>query len=207
MLEFTINQIDHTVNDQTGVAEFARTIHWTVTKVDQSLTASSYGADSIPDTDVMYTQPYGDITEQDTLDALNRILDTDALESQLDAQLEIQQAPQTASGKPWVDNFPSWVTGVAYVPKDVVAYNGESYEVIQGHTSSAEWPPSITPALFKVHVPGDAPPQPWIQPVGSEDAYRLDDQVTHNGNLWTSIHDANTWEPGVSQWTDEGAYP
>ena len=43
-------------------------------------------------------------------------------------------------------------------------------------------------------------PQPWVQPLGSEDAYALGDRVTHNGQTWESTHAANVWEPGVFGW-------
>lgn len=50
-------------------------------------------------------------------------------------------------------------------------------------------------------------PPAWIQPSGSQDAYPLTDvhgnptQVTHNGAAWRNDVDGNTWEPGVSGWT------
>lgn len=37
----------------------------------------------------------------------------------------------------------------------------------------------------------------WIQPIGSHDAYRTDDKVTHAGRRWRSAIDANVWEPGT----------
>jgi hypothetical protein len=51
-------------------------------------------------------------------------------------------------------------------------------------------------------------PPAWIQPSGAQDAYPLTDvrgdpaRVTHNGATWENTMDANTWEPGVSGWTE-----
>lgn len=42
----------------------------------------------------------------------------------------------------------------------------------------------------------------WVQPTGAHDAYALGAQVSHNGKHWTSDIDANTYEPGVSSWTE-----
>ena len=44
-------------------------------------------------------------------------------------------------------------------------------------------------------------PQPWVQPTGAHDAYKLNEQVTHKGQTWTNTgSDANAWEPGVFGW-------
>ena len=52
----------------------------------------------------------------------------------------------------------------------------------------------------------DTPPN-WIQPVGSEDAYRTGERVTHNGTTWHTLRDFNTREPGTfdAGWIDENA--
>lgn len=47
----------------------------------------------------------------------------------------------------------------------------------------------------------------WIQPATAEDAYRLDDRVSHNGEHWISIRDGNVWEPGESGWRLVGPAP
>jgi hypothetical protein len=41
---------------------------------------------------------------------------------------------------------------------------------------------------------------PWVQPLGAEDAYHINDKVTHVGFTWISIIGANVWEPGVYGW-------
>ena len=99
--------------------------------------------------------------------------------------------------------FSVWVPGVELVIGQMVRYEDTLYEVIQDHTTQMDWAPDITPALFKLHRTGI---EPWAQPI-STTAYIVGDQCTHLGNLWTSTHAANVWEPGVAEWTDEGAYP
>jgi len=47
--------------------------------------------------------------------------------------------------------FPDWTPGVAVAPGDVLAWDGTLVEVIQGHTTQADWTPDKVPALFKLH--------------------------------------------------------
>jgi len=41
---------------------------------------------------------------------------------------------------------------------------------------------------------------PWVQPTGAADAYAKDAVVSHSGQAWRSMIDANVWAPGVSGW-------
>ena len=98
-----------------------------------------------------------------------------------------------------VELFPKWQTGVTYVPKDRVRYDGILYECIQEHTSQDDWHPDIVPALWKrVAEPGEIPE--WVQPTGAHDAYGLGDKVRHNGSIWQSTINTNVYEPGVYGW-------
>ena len=57
---------------------------------------------------------------------------------------------------------------------------------------------------------GRADGDPWAQPQGAHDAYRIGAVVTHNGKTWESLTPANVWGPGVSGWrerTPEGGDP
>lgn len=99
---------------------------------------------------------------------------------------------------------PDWKAGVWYSRGHNVQYNGLAYTVIQSHPSQAGWEPPNVPALFfpvPVLYPGENYPR-WRQPFGSEDAYKIDERVTHNGKDWESDINANVFEPGVSQWTE-----
>ena len=98
-----------------------------------------------------------------------------------------------------VELFPKWQTGVTYILKDRVRYDGILYECIQEHTSQDDWHPDIVPALWKrVAEPGEIPE--WVQPAGAHDAYSIGDKVRHNGSIWQSTINANVYEPGVYGW-------
>lgn len=78
---------------------------------------------------------------------------------------------------------------------------GILYECIQAHTPQVGWNPALTPALWK-KVSIEEWPE-WVQPLGSEDAYRLGDKVSHSDKHWISEIDYNTYEPGVYGWAQQ----
>lgn len=97
--------------------------------------------------------------------------------------------------------FPKYEVGKAYKIKDVFSYgeNGvgdaQLYQVLQGHTSSAEWTPDATPSLYKaIGVTEEGYPE-WVQPLGASDAYNTGDIVSYNGTLYESTVDGNVWSP------------
>jgi hypothetical protein len=92
--------------------------------------------------------------------------------------------------------YPAWRTGVALKVGDVVVYNHSLYEVIQAHTTQADWTPTAVPALFKVRQPEGATAD-WVQPTGAHDAYPLGAQVIYQGAVWVSLMAANVWAPGT----------
>jgi hypothetical protein len=73
-------------------------------------------------------------------------------------------------------------------------YNGQLYEVIQAHVSQADWNPETTLALYKKAVATGVIPD-WVQPIGSQDAYKIGDKVKFNGTNWESLINANVWSP------------
>lgn len=102
--------------------------------------------------------------------------------------------------------FPAYEVGKKYKAKDVFAYgaNGvgdpQLYQVLQEHTSSAEWPPDASPSLYKaIGVTEEGYPE-WVQPVGVPDSYNKGDTVSRNDVVWRSTVDNNVWEPGVYGW-------
>ena len=107
-----------------------------------------------------------------------------------------------------VDMFPKWedIIGVALTQDDVdkgcdrYQYNGKLYQLIQPHTPESNWTPDTMKALWK-EVSLEEWPE-WIQPTGSEDSYKKDAKVTHNGKKWVSTADNNVWEPGVYGWDE-----
>jgi hypothetical protein len=46
--------------------------------------------------------------------------------------------------------------------------------------------------------------QPWTQPTGAHDAYRLDATCTDGGKDWVSLIDFNVHRPGISGWREVG---
>ena len=97
-----------------------------------------------------------------------------------------------------IELFPAYKVGTAYAVGDRIRYGGKLYRVVQAHTSQADWTPDGTPALY-TEVSVEEWPE-WRQPAGAHDAYPLGAKVTHNGKRWTSIADANVYEPGVYGW-------
>jgi hypothetical protein len=97
--------------------------------------------------------------------------------------------------------FPKYQVGKAYSVKEVFSYgeNGvgdpQLYQVLQAHTSAAEWTPNTTPSLYKkIGVTEDGYPE-WVQPLGASDAYNMGDVVSYNGILYKSTIDGNVWAP------------
>lgn len=91
-----------------------------------------------------------------------------------------------------------WIVGEALIVGDRRSYQELLYEVIQAHTTQADWQPPNVPALFK-RVWTEEYPE-WVQPTGAHDAYAKGAKVSHNGKKWVSTADANVWEPGVYGW-------
>jgi hypothetical protein len=97
--------------------------------------------------------------------------------------------------------FPDWEPGIAVKVGEVYRWDGTLVQVIQAHTTQADWAPDKVPALFKIHRTATDTPQPWVQPQGAHDAYQVGDRATHNGQTWESTAANNVWEPGVFGWT------
>ena len=104
------------------------------------------------------------------------------------------------------DLYPQWQAGTEYrsmfIVKNGVKADGTTriFQVMQAHTSQANWLPEDTPALYKELGFTDDGTPTWVQPQGGHDAYKTGDIVSHNGTLWISTADGNVWEPGVYGW-------
>ena len=97
--------------------------------------------------------------------------------------------------------FPAYAVGKAYKAKDVFSYGLNSvgdpqlYQVLQDHTSSAEWTPDTAASLYKqIGVTEDGYPV-WVQPIGDGDTYMTGDIVSYNDTLYVSTIDNNVWAP------------
>jgi hypothetical protein len=79
------------------------------------------------------------------------------------------------------------------VKKDqVYNYKGQALVCYQDHARTHHDPLTV-PALFGT-AKGKA--DPWKQPLGAHDAYKLGAVVTHKGKTWESLIANNVWEPG-----------
>lgn len=97
--------------------------------------------------------------------------------------------------------FPAYEVGKAYKTKDVFSYGENSvgdaqlYQVLQDHTSSAEWAPDTATSLYKQIGVTDGGYPEWVQPLGASDCYNTGDIVSYNGTLYQSTIDGNVWSP------------
>lgn len=99
---------------------------------------------------------------------------------------------ETELRKDWSFHIGEWVNA-----GDEVVYNGQVYEVLQGHTLQADWIPGQVPALYRLKGdPGEEWPA-FVQPTGAHDAYKQGDKVTYNGQHYVSLIDNNVWAPDV----------
>ena len=107
--------------------------------------------------------------------------------------------------------FPKYEVGKAYKVKEVFAYGENSvgdtqlYQVLQNHTSAAQWTPDTATSLYKkIGITKDGYPE-WVQPLGASDAYNTGDIVSYKGKLYKSIIDGNVWSPDAypTGWKEE----
>ena len=104
--------------------------------------------------------------------------------------------------------YDPWKTGKVYAVGDYVTYGANSvgdpqlYKVVQNHTSQDGWTPDIAPALYDAIGLNNEGFPVWSQPSGAHDAYNTGDIVEHNGTLYISEVNGNTWEPGVYGWAE-----
>ena len=110
-------------------------------------------------------------------------------ETQLDLMLEIPSV------------YPAYAVGKAYKTKDVFSYginavgDPQLYQVLQDHTSAAEWTPDTAVSLYKAIGVTETGYPVWVQPLGATDAYNTSDIVSYNGALYISTIDGNVWAP------------
>lgn len=99
--------------------------------------------------------------------------------------------------------YPTWKSkvGLQVNVGERLWYNEALYKVIQAHTVQEDWAPDVTASLY-TEVSIEEWPE-WVQPLGSEDAYRIGDKVSHNDKHWISNIDYNTYEPGVYGWDEQ----
>lgn len=132
--------------------------------------------------------------------------------NKLQAALELRRALQIFLSTLDADNdaetmlevptmFPTYEVGRAYKVKEVFSYGENSvgdpqlYQVLQEHTSAAEWTPDTAVSLYKAIGVTESGYAEWVQPLGATDAYNTGDIVSYNGTLYKSLIDNNVWSP------------
>jgi len=93
-MNLIINQLDRNTD-----GDIVTTVHWTASKQDGEFTASSYGSVGVEVGDTVI--PFASLTEETVKTWLADKLDLEAMETSLDAQIEAQKNPVTATGLPW----------------------------------------------------------------------------------------------------------
>lgn len=100
--------------------------------------------------------------------------------------------------------YKPYQVGALYKVNDKFTHNGKVYEVIQAHTSQADWLPESTPALYKeylnVEIKNDDGSTTEVvaefkKPTGAHDAYKKGDKVLFNGKIYKSVINNNAYSP------------
>lgn len=95
MTTWTITQLDRQTSNG-----FVTTAHWTASAVDGDYSASTYSTSSWADGTP--TTPYADLTQETVLGWIwANGVDKEAVEASLQAQIDAQKNPVTATGVPW----------------------------------------------------------------------------------------------------------
>lgn len=98
--------------------------------------------------------------------------------------------------------FAAWDCEASYQTGQRVRYEDILYRCLQAHTAQAGWTPTAAPSLWaRVLIPDEDVIPEWVQPE-STNPYGKGDKVRHNGKVWISILENNTWEPGVYGWEE-----
>jgi len=94
MITWNISQLDRQTSDG-----FVTTAHWQANATDGDYSASAYSTCSWSGT---ATIPYADLTKETVLGWIwANGVDKAAVEASLNAQIELQKNPVTATGVPW----------------------------------------------------------------------------------------------------------
>ena len=99
--------------------------------------------------------------------------------------------------------FPKYKVGVNYKTKEIFSYgvnnvgDPQLYQVLQDHTSSAEWTPDTATSLYKAIGIAENGIPLFVQPLGQSDSYMIGDKCMFDGKICTSKIDYNVWAPDV----------
>lgn len=101
MSEWRVVQLERTLPD-----DVVTTVHWTVSKTEDNVSASSYGSLGLPSKDPEDPSfvEFDELTEQEVIAWVHEVMgeeQLEAIESALSAQIDAQNHPKSATGVPW----------------------------------------------------------------------------------------------------------
>lgn len=126
---------------------------------------------------------------------------TEALEFRKAVQIFAETMTDESSMMQIASIYPEYKVGTAYKIGDKFKYGTNSvgdpqlYQVLQPHTSAAEWTLDTATSLYKKIGISDEGIPIWVQPLGATDAYQIGDIVLYNGKKYESLINANAWSP------------
>jgi hypothetical protein len=98
---WVISQLD-SIPSLDGMDKVIYTIHWRAQKEEQGFTADTYGSMQVEEADEANFIPYEEVTKQMVEEWLDAQHDTEAIEANLDAQIEnFLNPPIVAYPLPW----------------------------------------------------------------------------------------------------------
>ena len=113
--------------------------------------------------------------------------------------LELDKETLRAELDQLIATFEPWTVGESVVKGDIRQYENGLYEVIQDHTTQADWQPSVAASLWRVYTPNETLQgteiiPDFVQPV-STNPYMTGDKVVFEGKVYESTIDNNVWSP------------
>lgn len=98
-----------------------------------------------------------------------------------------------------IATFKPWTAGESVVKGDIRRYENGLYEVIQDHTTQADWQPNVAASLWRVYTPNETLQgteiiPDFVQPVPTN-PYMTGDKVVFEGKVYESTIDNNVWSP------------
>lgn len=98
-----------------------------------------------------------------------------------------------------LSTYPIYYVGTPYLVGDIFNYEGKLYEVIQAHTSQADWRPNAVESLYKqvlsVETEETEIISDFVQPTGGHDAYQKGDKFRFKGDVYEVLIDNFVWNP------------
>ena len=113
--------------------------------------------------------------------------------------LELDKETLQAELDQLIATFKPWTVGESVVKGDIRQYENGLYEVIQNHTTQADWQPNVATSLWRVYTPNETLQgteiiPDFVQPV-STNPYMTGDKVVFEGKVYESAIDDNVWSP------------